>query len=35
MLENEKSQGEPVIRTVAMPADANPARAIFGGWLMP
>lgn len=25
---------EPLIRTVAMPADANPAGDIFGGWLM-
>jgi acyl-CoA thioesterase YciA len=25
---------EPVIRTIAMPADANPAGDIFGGWLM-
>ncbi len=24
----------PVIRVVAMPADANPAGDIFGGWLM-
>ena len=26
--------GAPVIRTVAMPADTNPAGDIFGGWLM-
>jgi len=26
--------GEPVIRAIAMPADANPAGDIFGGWLM-
>lgn len=26
--------GVPVIRTVAMPADTNPAGDIFGGWLM-
>ena len=26
--------GQPVIRTVAMPADTNPAGDIFGGWLM-
>jgi acyl-CoA thioesterase YciA len=26
--------GEPVIRTVTMPADTNPAGDIFGGWLM-
>jgi acyl-CoA thioesterase YciA len=25
---------EPVIRTIAMPADINPAGDIFGGWLM-
>jgi acyl-CoA thioesterase YciA len=25
---------EPVIRTVAMPCDTNPAGDIFGGWLM-
>ena len=27
-------EGEPVIRTIAMPADTNPAGDIFGGWLM-
>ena len=27
-------QSEPVIRTIAMPADTNPAGDIFGGWLM-
>lgn len=26
--------GEPMIRTIAMPADANPSGDIFGGWLM-
>ncbi|TCO81790.1 (3S)-malyl-CoA thioesterase [Plasticicumulans lactativorans] len=26
--------GEPAIRTIAMPADANPAGDIFGGWIM-
>ncbi|WP_445680098.1 acyl-CoA thioesterase [Radicibacter daui] len=26
--------GEPVIRTIAMPNDTNPAGDIFGGWLM-
>jgi acyl-CoA thioesterase YciA len=26
--------GEPVIRVIAMPADANPYGDIFGGWLM-
>src|ERR1700719_4519637 len=28
------SPGEPLIRAIAMPADANPAGDIFGGWLM-
>jgi acyl-CoA thioesterase YciA len=27
-------EGEPQIRTIAMPADANPSGDIFGGWLM-
>jgi acyl-CoA thioesterase YciA len=27
-------ESEPVIRTIAMPADTNPAGDIFGGWLM-
>lgn len=27
-------QGEIMIRTLAMPADTNPAGDIFGGWLM-
>lgn len=27
-------RGDPVIRTIAMPADTNPAGDIFGGWLM-
>ena len=26
--------GDPVIRTIAMPADTNSAGDIFGGWLM-
>jgi acyl-CoA thioesterase YciA len=26
--------GDAVIRTIAMPADTNPAGDIFGGWLM-
>jgi len=26
--------GQPQIRTIAMPADTNPAGDIFGGWLM-
>lgn len=32
--EASQPQGQPVIRTVAMPADTNPAGDIFGGWLM-
>ena len=31
---NAADLGEPAIRTIAMPADANPAGDIFGGWLM-
>jgi acyl-CoA thioesterase YciA len=27
-------RGEPQIRAIAMPADANPSGDIFGGWLM-
>lgn len=27
-------KGSPVVRTIAMPADTNPAGDIFGGWLM-
>jgi acyl-CoA thioesterase YciA len=42
MTQNEKSLTQsatppaeaPVIRTIAMPADANPYGDIFGGWLM-
>lgn len=26
--------GEPALRTIAMPADANPAGDIFGGWVL-
>jgi acyl-CoA thioesterase YciA len=26
--------GEPALRTIAMPADANPNGDIFGGWIM-
>ena len=29
-----RPEGEPVIRTIAMPADTNPNGDIFGGWLM-
>ena len=30
----ESPRGQLELRTVAMPADANPAGDIFGGWLM-
>ncbi len=32
--EQRLPDGEPAIRTIAMPADTNPAGDIFGGWLM-
>ena len=32
--EQEEPRGELVIRTLAMPADTNPAGDIFGGWLL-
>lgn len=32
--ETEQPVGEIAIRTLAMPADTNPAGDIFGGWLM-
>jgi acyl-CoA thioesterase YciA len=31
---NTPPDGQPAIRTVAMPSDTNPAGDIFGGWLM-
>lgn len=31
---DEPPPHEPVIRTIAMPADTNPSGDIFGGWLM-
>jgi|GEM_PF-3019494 len=34
MTESSPPNSEPVIRTIAMPADTNPAGGIFGGWLM-
>lgn len=39
MAETERPEGvmpdcSPTIRTIAMPADTNPAGDIFGGWLM-
>jgi acyl-CoA thioesterase YciA len=30
----EKTRGELVIRTIAMPADTNPSGDIFGGWII-
>src|SRR3712207_3569123 len=32
--EQHPATREPAIRTIAMPADTNPAGDIFGGWLM-
>lgn len=32
--EVERPSGEPALRTIAMPADTNPAGDIFGGWLL-
>jgi acyl-CoA thioesterase YciA len=34
MDEKQPPEGEPMIRAIAMPADANPSGDIFGGWLM-
>jgi acyl-CoA thioesterase YciA len=34
MTTSSAPSGEPAIRTIAMPADTNPAGDIFGGWLM-
>jgi acyl-CoA thioesterase YciA len=34
VLADHPPQTEPAVRTVAMPADTNPAGDIFGGWLM-
>ncbi len=31
---SHKPRGELMLRTLAMPADTNPAGDIFGGWLM-
>jgi acyl-CoA thioesterase YciA len=33
-MEENGTNKEPVIRTIAMPSDTNPAGDIFGGWLM-
>ncbi|MER2533581.1 MAG: acyl-CoA thioesterase [Rhizobiaceae bacterium] len=34
MADDAKPTGELTLRTTAMPADANPAGDIFGGWVM-
>ncbi|MCX8999808.1 acyl-CoA thioesterase [Rhizobiaceae bacterium BDR2-2] len=34
MTETAPPSGELTLRTLAMPADANPAGDIFGGWVM-
>ncbi len=34
MTPETRPEGEPVIRTIAMPADTNANGDIFGGWLM-
>jgi acyl-CoA thioesterase YciA len=34
MIEDPKPKGTLTLRTMAMPADANPAGDIFGGWVM-
>jgi acyl-CoA thioesterase YciA len=34
MPDSARPHGEPLIRAIAMPADANPSGDIFGGWLM-
>ena len=33
-LPTDPPRGEPVIRTITMPADTNPSGDIFGGWLL-
>jgi acyl-CoA thioesterase YciA len=32
--ERTENRGEPAVRTLAMPADCNPAGDIFGGWVL-
>jgi acyl-CoA thioesterase YciA len=34
MIDKKPPNEEPIIRTIAMPADTNPNGDIFGGWLM-
>ena len=31
---DDAERGEPAVRTLAMPADTNPAGDIFGGWVI-
>src|SRR6202453_5152715 len=33
-LDADRPRGELAVRTLAMPADTNPAGDIFGGWIM-
>lgn len=33
-MSDDAPHDQPAIRTVAMPADTNPAGDVFGGWLM-
>ena len=33
-MDDEQPKGELALRAIAMPADANPAGDIFGGWLL-
>lgn len=33
-LDSARPLGEPALRAIAMPADANPSGDIFGGWLL-
>ena len=32
--DTQAPSGEPALRAIAMPADANPSGDIFGGWLL-
>ncbi len=34
MEDDPRPEGEPALRTIAMPADTNPNGDIFGGWLL-
>ncbi len=34
MPKQEQPTGEPILRTLAMPADTNPIGDIFGGWIL-